>query len=229
MSVEAAKGFWSASNLFLKARGVVSITLILVIITSIGSISECVQQKSAMPFIKTMGGKLLNHDTTLYVQAKQIEKEGGFDVVSKNPGNWWSKVKAFFSVVWKILMLLYEFWFIWTIAVLCYRLGEVIFGSDNKIGLVIFMLILMASFQIVTNFVIVDDGATEGYKMTTGEKLIPFKGVIQFCKIIPMLNEPIYRAVGYKPADIVQNDTIATNISQNISQPIQQDSGVVVV
>jgi hypothetical protein len=126
-------------------------------------------------------------------------------------------------------MLLYEFWFIWTIAVLCYRLGEVIFGSDNKIGLVIFMLILMASFQIVTNFVIVDDGATEGYKMTTGEKLIPFKGVIQFCKIIPMLNEPIYRAVGYKPADIVQNDTIATNISQNISQPIQQDSGVVVV
>jgi hypothetical protein len=230
------RNFFTLSNLFLKWRGVIPITLIVVLLTSITGIVESVQDRSLMPFVVGAGGRLINHDTNLYIQSAKMEKLGGIEVIVDDSAGFWAKVKAFWNGAGTVMLVIVNLWYLYTFGFVFYHVAAVITNSKDAISSNTALAIIFLVFlQIFANFVIIDKDAMYGYEFTTREKLIPFKGFFKFVSVANYLGTPVYKSTADPRFDFRNylGTPIATgNVTQVNSTPsavvVEDNSNVVV-
>ena len=73
---------------------------------------------------------------------------------------------------------------------------------------ILIMLIFLIVLQMFAHFVIIDKDVVEGYELTMGDKLTPFKGTFTFLKVSPLLFNPIYMRV----SDLDTNKVVESNV-----------------
>lgn len=175
--------------------GVISITLILAIITSVTAIAHSIDQGSPLPFIKEVGGKLINYDLRLYTISKEMQEKGGILI---QESGFMGKLKAFWNMLGNIGNFLYMYWTIYFWLFLFYKVAIHVFIHDNSkttsgamIAVLMFLMI-----GIIFNLVVIDE-KSKTIDTTLLQKVNPIKGVIESFKTIPFLfnfvdsNKPI--------------------------------------
>jgi len=189
-------------GLLFKLKGVLCITLIIIVLSSFSSIIDSVKEKSILPFVKTVGGHILNHDTQLYMEAEKIEKAGGIVINSVDDSvSFGAKFNFYYEIIKALFKVFINLWYLYFFAFVFYKLAVVLFTNNSSavgsnLAIAVIALIVL---QIMTNFIIADkdilivDG--EYKKMTLKEKMTPFKGLYKFITILPLAFNPIYTVV----------------------------------
>lgn len=201
-----AKGGGGASTILNAVRliftfwGLISITLIIVIISSISAIKEGANQKSFEPVIRRIGGELLNHDTKLYIGSIEIQKAGGLLVETEDGITLSSRLKYVWAVLVSFLRIFKNAWYVYFWLFMFYWVSILIITKDksNIPGNLIGAFILFAIFSMSMGFLLVDDTFKDNpdiAELTPFQKLNPFKGVIKFAQTIPLIFNPIYISI----------------------------------
>lgn len=114
---------------------------------------------------------MVNHDTNLYIESVKLEES--FKTTGIKEGL--ISFKHFF-------LALDSFWFIYFYIFLSYKLVNFLMGTMNSIGGFVLALILVALFEIVANFIILDTTlAVESIKTW---QFVPFRGLIKFVSVL---------------------------------------------
>ena len=197
------------TNMFLRLRGVISITLLILLITSIHAIQQSIEERSPTPFIKSLGGKLLNHDNQLYAESEKIERQGGILIETKTEkATWWDKIKLVFEVLKALSNAVFNLWYIYFFAFLFYKLSVLITNNSSAVmSNVILMLLLLSTIQVMANYIIIDE-ALQPTELSLAEKFIPFTGVYKFAKIVPLLTNPVYERVKDEDASLPEKPPV---------------------
>jgi len=186
-------GIWGLAKFAFTFKGALSVTLIILVITSFGALIKAIETKSAMPFFRTLGKKLLNHDTELYEESVRIEQDGGLTVKSTSQ-NWfvrtWATIKSLGTVIRTI-------WIMYFFFVLFYALTSMGLGVDasmqfNRIWLAVILLLV---FEILAHFIVISEPTTmdiAGEDIPLAEKFVPFRGLIKFGQVSSLIFKPIY-------------------------------------
>ena len=209
MALQApAGGSWitnigSLSTIIFRMGGVISITLLIIIITTFGSLVESVQQGSVLPFVQTVGGKLLNYDTELYVSAVNMEEAGGLMVpLQGEKVGFFNKIKYFFAMVGAVLKAVIGLWYLYFFGFMFYKGAVLITNNSSAVtSNVMIMLLALIVLQIFANFVIVNPEIVGEHEFTLKQKMTPFKGFIKFVSVAPLGFNPIYEKVSQVDQD----------------------------
>ena len=204
----AGGGSWitnigSLTTIIFRMGGVISITLIIILITTFGSLVQSVQQKSILPFVQTVGGKILNYDTELYMSAVRVEDAGGLKVsIAGEKVGFFNKVKYFFAIVGAMMKALVGLWYLYFFAFMFYKGAVLITNNSSAVtSNVMIMVLALVVLQIFANFIIVNPEITGGYEFTLGQKMTPFKGFFKFLSVTPLIFNPIYEKVSQVDQD----------------------------
>lgn len=201
MAAQYGQMFYGMSNiggLIFRVWGVVGITFILVFMTGLGAVNDSIQQRSFAPFFRKMGGELINHDNKLFASAASIEKAGGLliSVGSDGPG-FIDKLKFYWEVFKNFARIAINFWYLYVFAFLFYKLSVLITNNSSAVfSNIVLVLLFLSVFQILANMIIIEDSILEvdgePIEFTMSQKFMPFKGLIKFIKVLPLITNPIY-------------------------------------
>lgn len=188
--------FGNIANLgsfLLKLRGVVSITLIIVLLTNLSALSAAWHERSMKPLIEKVGGQLLNHDNALYIDAVELEEQGGV-VVDADSGN---KLLYIWGALTTLGRASLDLWYLWVFGLVFFKFYSV-FTQNESNKLVVFVLTIMSLvlLQVLANVMILDseiDANPIFKELPKEERYFPFKGLVKFAKASGNLLNPIYQ------------------------------------
>ena len=193
-------------------KGAIPITLVLLLISSFGAILDSFDANTPTPFLEKVGGRILNFEQQMYVDAKYIEENKG--IIVDRVG-----LSGNFIAVWEIIKAiartLYGFWVLYFIALITYKIcGFIVNDEHAMMTCTILTIIFLLIIEIFSNFVIIDKsiGMPE---QTLPEKFIPFKGIIASIKVFPMLFHPIYIQTEQVKSDLI-NENQLLNSTQGV-------------
>jgi hypothetical protein len=167
-------------------RRLVPITLVLLILASIGTIASGFQTGNFVPFFSYVGGKLLNHDNRLYNMADQIQKDGGLKVEHK-PGTFWGEIVSGWNIFKALLTIFVSLWFMIIFFCILYWISLFIIGDADEIPKrLVVSIVLFVFIEIIAHFVVVDPNLANT-SMTMQDKLIPAKGLFKLATVAPLI------------------------------------------
>lgn len=171
-------------------KGAIPITFILIILLSITSIVESVDTKTPVPFLKAIGGKLLNFEQKLYFDSKEIQHNKGLLVESKG---FMGKLEYIWQIIKSLGKIFYGWWVLFFISLLFYKFAMLVFiQDDSKVtSLILITLMMLLFLEIFTNFVILDEDINQKDN-SLALKFVPFKGIVESVKTVPFLFTPLY-------------------------------------
>jgi len=183
-------GLWFVFSLLAKWWGVLSITLLLVIITNAGSINESISEGSILPFLEGAGGELFGHDMRLFVAGEKMSES-----LVGMEGSVWDKVVSG-GVFGKWLAIgLRNVWYLYAWAYLFYWIAIIMFTNNSSAvasNLAVMVLVLVVIQVLAGTLLLKDDKLViegEEFEFGTykGVYYTPFKGLWNFVKVVPKL------------------------------------------
>jgi len=190
----------SVVGMAFKLWGVLCITFIIIILTCVGGLKTSIEQRSVLPFIKDVGGKILTFDTNLLKESINIKNSGGLLVDSEGKGNTIiDKLKLYLAIGKSLGVVLFNIWYIWVFLFIFYHLGCLIFTQNTSsktqnillsvAGITILMLLAHTVKYGLGDKMIIDNVEYEN-------NYYPWKGVVEFVKSTPYVFNPIYKKTG---------------------------------
>ena len=213
----AGKGIFSVIGIFkflLSMKGAISITLIVLVIAGVNGIVQSKNEGNLVPFFRAWGNRLLNHDKELYRHAAEIEANGGV-YVERIQGSWFDEVRNFFRYIGAVFPLISALWFMYVLGRIFYFFSQYIVNNSSlAMSRVVITIGALIILEIFAHFIVLDspDAAPE-FDMTTGEKFIPFRGVIKFAQVVPYLTNPNFVAPS---SDNMTNSTNYTYVNESL-------------
>jgi len=138
-----------------------TISLILILFTVISSLGACMEQRSAFPLVKNIGGDLLSKDEGLYWTLKDIESNGWRLPIKEmsvdEPDGFWKDVRSALAKISFVFDTLSTFWYIYIVTYLFYLLfkvmntGSIIMNISLAILVVVFLQISYGSIMLYLN------------------------------------------------------------------------------
>jgi len=184
---------WKITKFCFSLYGVICITLLILIITAIGSIKESITEKTPLPFLKDFGGKILNYEQKLYLLAENLEEQHGIYV---DEDGFLGKIKALWLIVLTLGKILFLWWIFIGLSCVLYKLATLIINDDSKVLSAILIAIFFISIiEIASNFVILQKSEKIKIEEIQYKKYLPFQGLYKSIKIFPLIFNPIYEQV----------------------------------
>jgi len=215
-------GIWRLFALLFKLKGAVPLTLIMILLMSIGSISESITEGSPAPFFENVGGMVLNYDQTLYENSLDIQEQGGIYLSDEK---FTSKLGALWEGVKYMGNILYGWWIFYVLIILFMKIAELLFthNESNNTGNILIAIMIVAGLQIFGSFVILDPGINDFQNLELSQKVIPFRGMYESIKTTPLVFNPVYNKVN-KYENVTIDDNTINNIKQDVVGGILNDS-----
>jgi len=191
MAKISGTGFASIFSVLFKLKGAIPLTLVIILLMSIGAISESVEQKSPAPFFKSFGGFILNHDQILYQNAIDLQSQGGVyladESFSSKMSGLWTGLKYFGTI-------LYGWWIFYVLLLLFVKMAQ--FFITNNVsavfGNVMLAIIFIAMLQVVGGLIVIAPDLEDYQSLDTLKKLVPFRGMYESIKTVPLVFKPVY-------------------------------------
>ena len=180
----------------------------MLLLMSVGSISESFEQGTPVPFFKNFGGMLLNYDQQLYENSLDIQEQGGVYLADEK---FMSKIGALWEGLKYFGNILYGWWIFYVLILLLKRFSELLITNNTSAvaGNIIVAIIIIACIQIVGSFVILDPGIDSYQELDITQKVIPFRGMYESIKTVPLVFNPVYNKVNAYENDLIDNETIS--------------------
>ena len=197
---------YSAVKGIFSFRGMIPFTLILLVITSLGAVIQSIDEKNPMPFLKSVGGKILNFEQRLVINAKQIEEAKGIAV--KGDG-FVSKINFTWELLKNIGNIIFGLWVMYFIFYLFYKIIGIINNDPHAIlSNVLITVIIILFIEILANFIIIEE--ENKIDQPLANKFLPFQGIYATAKAFPYFFMPVYNVA----------ETISEKELLNISQEV---------
>ncbi len=201
MNIEESGGFFTGLFAIFKFiftwKGALVITILILMIVSIGATYQSIQQKSFEPLFKELGGRLLNFENKLYIQASEIEKQGGIKLEGKTLIN---KITYLFDIFKIMFNFFSSLWILYTLLLILYKIS-IFFSNNQPLVAGIIVLIIFILFEMVGSFVIVGQDLVISSDVSPLEKHLPLRGVIKTVMVIPYIVNPIYQNITVLESD----------------------------
>jgi len=184
---------WYLIKLIFSVQGATILTLLLIAIVCINSGYESYKQKSPEPFIKAFGGRIVNYEQVMYYNAKQVQANGG--IVIDGDNDFVGYIKAGWEIFKSFGSLIISVWTFYTIVLVVFTLIAGISNQPSKFCLpnIILTILIILMLEVSTNYIIVNEKYQ--YSPDTHYKFIPFKGIWESIKTLPLITQPIYQHI----------------------------------
>jgi len=200
-------GIFRLLRVLFSLKGAIPFTLLFILVLSIGAIKQSLEEESIVPFITVIGGKIFNYEQNLYFEAKKIQDAGGIEVQDEGL---FGKVKYFFKFLKSFGTLIYGLWILYFFALIFYKMSVMLTNNNSAVfSNILLSLLFLLILETFFNFIIIDSSIA--IETSTVEKFIPFRGLIESIKTIPLIFNPIYSSI-----ETVQllNSTLSINSSE---------------
>lgn len=161
-----------------RLTGIISITLVIVLLMTASAAKQAWVEQDISIFFKALGTEILGFENELYTSAKEIQESGGVIVNTENSDGFWSKTKTFFSALASLGSAIKSLWYLYFFCFLFFKVA-ILFTNNDSFGMsnIMIMLLILVGFELFASLV---------------NKQIPFRGIFEFVKTIPLLLNIIY-------------------------------------
>ena len=149
----------------------VSVSLLSIVFIFFSAIVQSFQEASIMPFITEVGGRILSADNELYIKSNEV-------LLNPEISRWG------FAKIWSVFLV--NLWVLILIGFLIYVIVRM--RNSSAVGANIVIAVMgLAILEMFFSFYLISQDVDTLSAQEIGKQIIPFKGVVQFTKALPIV------------------------------------------